>query len=96
MHELQAFGFDPKTYKVTVNAWPDTIPAWELWDRVGNQWRMGHGGAFALDYNTVFYLLDRMGLAQEEQNVLFDSIRTIEAEVLEIWDEERERAAAAG
>lgn len=73
---------------------PDTEPVWRLWDQVRNQWRAGAGGAYALDYNTLFYLLDRMRLPEDEQDDLFDSIRVIESEVLAIWQEEREEREA--
>lgn len=92
MAELQAFGFDPKSYQVTVVAWVDTLPAWNLWAQVGNQWRMGMGGAFALDYNVLFSCMERLCLAQEDYDDLFEDIRIIESEVLEVWAEERERA----
>lgn len=87
---MRSFGFDPKTYKITVIAWDETRPAWRLWDRIGNQWRVGACGAVALDYNPLFHALDRMRLEDDEYEELFDSIRIIEAEVLEVWQEQRE------
>lgn len=95
INELRAFGFDPKTYKVEVVGWEETIPAWRLWDRIGTQWRTGAGGAVALDYLPLFHVLDRMGLDQDEYEDLFDSIRCIESEVLTVWAEIREAEAEA-
>lgn len=77
---------------MTVIAWEETWPIWQLWDRIGNQWRVGVGGATALDYNPMFTLLERMELEQEDYDSLFDGIRSIEAEVLSIWAEQREEA----
>lgn len=94
VQELQAFGFDPKTYRVTVNAWPETAPAWDLWSRIGNQWRVGAGGAVALDYNVLFHLLDRMELSKEDYDDLFEAVRVIEYERLEVWEEQREKERA--
>lgn len=84
--------------KDEVLVYPDTEPVWRLWDQVRNQWRAGAGGAYALDYNTLFYLLDRMRLPEDEHEDLFDSIRVIESEVIAIWQEqeaeEKRRAKA--
>ncbi len=75
---------------MTVQSWPETAPIWAIWGKVANQWRAGGGGAFALDYNTLFYVMDRMRLSAEEHEELFEDIRVIEAEVLAIWSEQRE------
>lgn len=75
---------------MTVVGWEETLPAWRLWERIGNQWRVGAGGATALDYNPLFHVLDRMGLDDEEYDELFDCIRIIESEVLDVWAEQRE------
>lgn len=91
--QLKAFGFNPDTYKVTINAWDETWPIWQLWDRIGNQWRTGgDGAAIALDYNPLFHLLGRMNLDESEYDDLFDGVRCIESEVLTIWSELREAA----
>lgn len=76
--------------KDIVLLWPETEPVWSVWEQIRNQWRAGAVGAYALDYNVLFYLLDRMGLSPEDHQELFDGIRVIEAEVLAIWMEERE------
>lgn len=75
--------------------WEETLPVWRVWERVSNQWRVGAGGATALDYNPLFHVLDRMGLDDADYNELFDCIRVIESEVLCIWDEQREAEQAA-
>lgn len=100
MAELQSFGFKPQSYKVTVIALPETEPIWGLWDRIGNQWRISPaGGAIALDYGPLLHMLDRMDLDEADHDYMFNCIRCIESEVLEIWSEmadaEREKADKA-
>ena len=70
--------------------WEETLPVWRVWERVSSQWRVGAGGATALDYNPLFHVLDRMGLDDAEYDELFDCIRVIESEVLCVWAEQRE------
>lgn len=60
-----------------------------MWDRIGNQWRVGADGAIALDYNPLFHVLDRMSLDEKEYDEMFDCIRVIEAEALTVWSEQR-------
>lgn len=88
--ELQAFGFDPAGYRVTVIGWEETLPAWDVWERIGNQWRSGAGGAYAIDYSVLFQVLDRMDLDRGDYDELFNEIRCIEAEVLQVLAEQRE------
>lgn len=43
-------------------------------------------GATGLDYNVLFYRLDRMRLSESQHDQLFDDIRTIESEALSIMN----------
>lgn len=91
--ELAAFGMKRTDYaNDEVLLWPETEPAWALWGKVRNQWRAGAGGAYALDYNVLFYVLERMGLSAEDHDDLFSSVQVIEAEILTVWQEEQEAA----
>jgi len=44
------------------------------------------GGACGLDYNTLFYRMDRMGLNAADHDQLFEDVRIIEAEALSIMN----------
>ena len=48
-----------------------------LWERVGRQWRMGFSGPVALDLMPVFHELDRMGLQEQEYDVLLEEIQVM-------------------
>lgn len=63
--------------------WPENLQAFELWQTVGDQWRMGMGGPVALDQMPVRHELDRRGLEKQEYEDLFDDIRVMAAAVLE-------------
>lgn len=47
------------------------------------QWRVGPGGAFALDYTVVFHELDRMNLSPERYDETLAMVRVIEDAALE-------------
>lgn len=71
-----------------VDVWPDNVHAFDLWHKVGNQWRVGMNGPVALDYVPLQHELDRMRLSEEEHDLLFDSIRVMEAEALSVMRQE--------
>lgn len=66
-----------------VEIWPENVPAYMLWRKLGNQWRMSMNGPVALDYVPLQHELDRMGLSEEDREDLFDDIRVMEAEALD-------------
>jgi hypothetical protein len=45
---------------------------------------MGPSGPVGLDYNVLFYLMDKMGLSKSEHANLFGDIRVVESEALTI------------
>ncbi|TAN40797.1 MAG: hypothetical protein EPN22_17010 [Nitrospirae bacterium] len=52
-----------------------------------NQWRVGFGGAYGLDLNTIIAMADCLGI--EKNQSFFEKIRIWEREVLKIWEEQR-------
>lgn len=60
-----------------VEVWPDNLPALGLWDKVGDQWRMGFNGPVALDLIPVFHELDRMELEREDYDSLLVDIKVM-------------------
>lgn len=70
---LTADDFEPEEVEI----WPDNMPALDLWDRVGDQWRMGFNGPVALDLIPVFHELDRMELEREDYDSLLADIKVM-------------------
>ena len=85
--QLAAFGFSPSDYSdEVVEVWPENIRAVNLFSSICTQWLVSANGAYGIDYNVMFYLIDRMRLNDEEHAILFDDMRVIEAEALSIMN----------
>jgi len=63
--------------------WACNWPAFDLFSKVGKQWRVGFNGREGLDYNVVFHLMDRMGLDAKHWDWLFEDIRVLEEAALQ-------------
>ncbi len=82
-NELEAFGFTAEDFaQPPVAIWPDNQAAVELFISISTQWRTGPSGMTGLDYNVLFYRLDRMQLNPEQHEQLFQAVRSIEIEAL--------------
>ena len=77
-----------------VYLWPDNVLAWNCWQGVQTQWRVGMGGATGLDYAGVRAFLDEQQLAGDERRDVFAGIQACERATLEVWAEQRERDEA--
>ena len=78
--ELAAVGLTPDDFEPeVVEVWPDNMPALDLWDKVGDQWRMGFNGPVALDLIPVFHEMDRMDLECEDYDSLLVDIKVMAA-----------------
>lgn len=62
--------------------WPENMPAIRLFSSIQTQWRAGGAGPTGLDYNVLFYRMDRMKLSDQDYEWMFDDIRVIEASAL--------------
>ena len=81
--ELEGSGFTVEDYEEEpVPIWPENLKAINLFISISTQWRTGMNGPIGLDYNVLFYRMDRMGLTDADHDELFDDIRTIEAAAL--------------
>lgn len=80
---MAALGLTPDDYDEEVfEIWPENLPIYRLWHRVGDQWRMGQGGPVALDLVPVFHELDRMGLEGEDYDDWVDGMKAVAAGAL--------------
>ena len=71
--------------------WPDNVRAWNCWQGVQTQWRVGMGGATGLDYAGVRAFLDEQDLQRDERREVFAGIQACERATLDVWAEQRER-----
>lgn len=79
--ELATVGMTPEDYteddEEVVEVWPENLPVYDLWQIVGDQWRSGPNGPFALDLIPVFHELDRMGLEKPEYDSLLSGVKVV-------------------
>ena len=61
-----------------VDIWPENEQAFRLFTSVLTQWRVGHGGAYGLDYNVLYHRLDRMNLTPARYDALEAEIQVME------------------
>lgn len=81
--ELAAFGLTPEDVAgPPVEVWPEHKQAFELFEVMGSQWRVGMGGATGLDYGPLFHKLDRLDLTAERYDELEEQIRVMERAAL--------------
>lgn len=66
--------------------WPEHVPAFRLFSAMRTQWRIGMNGRTGLDYPTLFAMMSRLPLSGEEWDDLFDDVRVMEAEALEVMN----------
>jgi hypothetical protein len=67
-----------------VEVWPENWPSFNLFAKVGTQWRAGMAGATGLDYCALYPLLDKATKDDAEWWQLFDDIQVMEVEALSI------------
>lgn len=70
----------------TVEVWPDVWPVLSVFTKMSGQWRVGPGGAYALDYSVLRWMFEIHGI--ENQRQALDDIRILE----EVAKEEMKKA----
>jgi len=64
--ELAAFGLTLDDVAADpVDIWPEHVQAFELFNFMGTQWRIGMSGPTGLDYGVMYRKMDRMKLSDE-------------------------------
>jgi hypothetical protein len=77
--EMAAAGLTPEDFDCgDVEVWPENWPAYELFRYMQTQWRAGAMGLIGLDYNTLHWKMDRMGLEPGEFDQLELDVRAME------------------
>lgn len=97
--EMAAWGFKPSDYAhEETEVWPENESAFDLFRSLGSQWRIGACGPTGLDHNVLLLRLDRMLIEGDVREQIDADVRVMEAEALQVMNEEREqreKAAAA-
>lgn len=65
-----------------IEVWPDNWRAWMLFTSLNTQWNVGMGGRTGLRYESLYPLLDRMGLTDDEWRGYFDDVQVMERAAL--------------
>ncbi len=72
------------------DVWPDNAEAVDVFIRCMNQWRVGFGGAYALDYNCL-PIVAPQEFASAEWPEIFNAVRVMEDEALKFMAEQRQK-----
>jgi hypothetical protein len=74
-----AFGLNPEDLEEdAVELWPENELAVSVFAALSNQWRVGMGGAYALDYSAIEPTLRLMRIPRAKWSELFDCIQVME------------------
>ena len=74
----------------TIWIWPENERAVDVFAKCLSQWRVGFGGAYALDY-TVFPIVAPREYNSAEWPEIFSSIQVMEQATVEFWEQKRKR-----
>jgi hypothetical protein len=70
--------------------WPCNVHAWQCWQSVQTQWRVGPGGATGLDYaGAMAHLQTAHQLRGKKLRNVWACITAAEAATLEVWAQQR-------
>lgn len=81
---MAVFGFSPEDYDETFEVWPDNWLSFIVMDSMWTQWRANVGGRTGLDYGVLPSVMSLVGVPTEEQRRVFQDIRVMESEVLQV------------
>lgn len=88
--EAMALGFTPEDFGVSgldavdepVTLWPENVQSWNVFTRMGTQWRVSMAGAYGLDYGALYPYLAQLRLDDDRWHGVFDDIQHCEREAL--------------
>jgi hypothetical protein len=82
--EYKAFGLTAADFpEPECDVWPDNWLPFTFYLENATQWRQGMNGATGLDYNVLFYEMDRKNIHGEDRDDLMMCIREIENAALD-------------
>ncbi len=74
-----------------VDVWPECWGLILFFREMATQWREGFGGKTGLDYTAVIARLNMLEISKEDRESIYQDVRHMEAEALEVMDEQRQR-----
>jgi hypothetical protein len=74
----------------TADVFPDNVEAVDIFTRCMNQWRIGFGGPYALDYN-VLPIVAPVEFKSPEWGEIFASLKVMESAALETIAEQQRK-----
>ena len=78
----------------SVGIWAENVRAYNLFQALHTQWRVGMGGATGLDFLVAYRRMDRMGLTPDEYDQLDEDLQIMEAAALQVMHEQAEERAS--
>lgn len=78
----------------SVDIWPDNVRAYNLFQGLRTQWRVGMGGPVGIDFLVAYRRMDRMNLSPEEYDCLDSDLQVMEGEALRVISEQLEDRSA--
>ena len=81
--ELAAFGLTPDDVAAEpIDIWPEHVTAFELFNFMGTQWRIGMCGPSGLDCGVMYQKMARMNLSEEAYDQLEADVMVMERTAL--------------
>lgn len=78
----------------SVEIWPDNVRAFNVFQGLRTQWRIGMGGPTGLDYTVAYHRMQRMDLSPQEFNQLDEDLQVMEASALTMMHEQMEEQSS--
>lgn len=81
--QMQAFGLTPDDLAGDAfGIYPDNWSAFLVFEGMATQWRVGFSGPVGLDYNVLPWVIEQVGVPNEDRAGLFEDVRVMEAAAL--------------
>jgi len=83
-------GLTREDVATSIEVWPQTERAFNLFRSLRTQWQVGMGGPVGLNFMVAFRRMDRMGLSPAEYDQLDQDLQIMEAAALQVMHEQIE------
>lgn len=82
--EAKAAGFELSDYaeEEPVEIWPEHLPAFQMLQRIGTRWAHGMAGPVGIRWESVYPLMDRLGLSRDAWDALLEDLEVMEGAAL--------------